>query len=210
MENEKNEIKKEAATTEKIETLASVEEANKTAIRKSATAKARSGNNKFSRQREVPEYEEIIVSINRVSKTVKGGRRMRFSVLAAIGNGKGTVGFGTGKANEVPDAIKKALASARKNLFKIGLVKGTISHEIIGKYGAVNVFLKPAPQGTGIIAGGPVRSVLELAGNHNVYSKVYGARTPINVVRATIDGLSRTHTIKQIALARGKEIKEIR
>ena len=155
-------------------------------------------------------FEERVVAINRISKTVKGGRKMRFSALVVVGDGKGYVGFGTGKANEVPDAIKKALESAKKNLFKIPMVKGgTFPHEIMGEYGAAKVFMKPAPIGAGIIAGGPVRAVLELAGIKNVYSKVYGSRTPINVVRATINGIENMKTVSKMAALRGKDPKEI-
>ena len=149
------------------------------------------------------QYEERVVAINRISKTVKGGRHMRFAALIVIGDGKGNFGFGTGKAAEVPDAIKKALESAKKNMFHISIVKnGTIAHEIIGEFGSAKVYLKPAPEGTGIIAGGPVRAVLELAGIKNIYSKVYGSRTPINCVRATAAGLSSVKTSAQIAALR--------
>ena len=135
---------------------------------------------------------------------------MRFSALVVVGDGKGYVGFGTGKANEVPDAIKKALEAAKKNLYKIPMVKGgTFPHEIMGEYGAAKVFMKPAPVGAGIIAGGPVRAVLELAGIKNVYSKVYGSRTPINVVRATINGIENMKTVSKMAALRGKDPKEI-
>ena len=155
-------------------------------------------------------FEERVVSINRISKTVKGGRKMRFSALVVVGDGKGYVGFGTGKANEVPDAIKKALEAAKKNLYKVPMVKGgTFPHEIMGEYSAAKVFMRPAPVGTGIVAGGPVRAVLELAGIKNVYSKVYGSRTPINVVRATINGIENMKTVSKVAALRGKEPKEI-
>jgi len=146
-----------------------------------------------------------VVSINRVCKTVKGGRKMKFSALVVIGDGKGNYGFGTGKAAEVPDAIKKAKENAKKNTFKIHINKhGTISHEIIGKFGACSVFLKPAPEGTGIIAGGPVRAILELAGVKNVCSKVYGSRAPINIIRATNKGLESLHTYAEVRAVRGK------
>ena len=135
---------------------------------------------------------------------------MRFSALVVVGDGKGYVGFGTGKANEVPDAIKKALEAAKKNLYKVPMVKGgTFPHDIMGEYGAAKVFMKPAPVGAGIIAGGPVRAVLELAGIKNVYSKVYGSRTPINVVRATINGIENMKTVSKVAALRGKDPKEI-
>lgn len=157
------------------------------------------------REKEVKEYEERVVTINRVSKTVKGGRRMKFSALVVIGDGKGKYGFGTGKSGEVPDAIKKALEAAKKNTFRIHISKGdTISHEIVGKFGACNVFLKPAPEGTGIIAGGPVRAILELAGIKNVCSKVYGSRAPINIIRATNQGLEGLHTYSEVKALRGK------
>ena len=155
-------------------------------------------------------FEERVVAINKICKTVKGGRRLRFSALVVVGDGKGYVGFGTGKANEVPDAIKKALEAAKKNLYRVPMVKGdTIPHEIIGEFGSSKVFMKPAPEGTGIVAGGPVRAVLELAGVKNIYSKVYGSRTPINIVRATIDGIANMKTISKVAALRGKEPKEI-
>lgn len=155
-------------------------------------------------------FEERVVALNRVAKTTKGGRTIRFSALVVVGDGKGYVGFGTGKANEVPDAIKKALEAAKKNLYKVPMVKGgTFPHDIMGEYGAVKVFMKPAPVGAGIIAGGPVRAVLELAGIKNVYSKVYGSRTPINVVRATINGIQNMKTVSKVAALRGKDPKEI-
>lgn len=143
------------------------------------------------RERPEKEFQERVVAINRVSKTVKGGRRMRFAALMVVGDGKGRFGYGTGKAGEVPDAIKKATEAAKKNLFHIQLVKGgTIAHEINGQFGACKVLLKPAPEGTGIIAGGPVRAILESAGVRNICSKVYGSRTPINIIRATVNGLN--------------------
>ena len=163
-------------------------------------------NDRRDRRDEPKEFEERVVFINRVSKTVKGGRRMKFSALVVVGDGKGRYGFGVGKAAEVPDAIKKASESAKKNLFNIHLVKGgTISHEVVGKYGACNVYLKPAPEGTGIIAGGPVRAVLELAGVRNVCSKVYGSRAPINIIRATNQGLNNLKSYKETRSLRGKE-----
>ena len=158
------------------------------------------------RRDEPKEFEERVVFINRVSKTVKGGRRMKFTALVVIGDHKGRYGFALGKAAEVPDAIKKATEAAKKNLFKIHLVKGnTISHEVVGKFGACNVYLKPAPEGTGIIAGGPVRAVLELAGVQNVCSKVYGSRAPINIVRAVNQGLESLKNYKEIKALRSKE-----
>lgn len=148
------------------------------------------------------DYEERVVTINRVSKTTKGGRRIRFTAVVVIGYGGGRYGYGNGKAQEVPDAIKKAVEVAKKNTFSIELVKGeTIAHEVTGKFGACTVFLKPAPEGTGVIAGGPVRAILELAGIRNVYSKIYGSRTPLNVLKATDNGLrslKRASTVKKL------------
>jgi len=152
------------------------------------------------------DFEERVVFINRVSKTVKGGRRMKFTALVVVGDRKGQYGFALSKAAEVPDAIKKATEAARKKLYKIHLVKGnTISHEVIGKFGACSVLLKPAPEGTGIIAGGPVRAILELAGVQNVCSKVYGSRAPINIIRATNQGLDNLKSYKATRVLRGKE-----
>lgn len=152
------------------------------------------------------DMEERVVFINRVSKTVKGGRRMKFTALVVVGNHKGQYGFALSKAAEVPDAIKKATEAARKKLYKIHLVKGnTISHEIKGKFGACTVYLKPAPEGTGIIAGGPVRAILELAGVQNVCSKVYGSRAPINIIRATNQGLENLKSYKDVQVLRSKE-----
>lgn len=145
------------------------------------------------------DYEERVVTINRISKTTKGGRRLRFSSVVVIGDGKGKYGFGGSKAAEVPDAIKKSLEKAKKNMYQVELVRDdTIAHEVIGKFGACRVFLKPAPDGTGIIAGGPVRAILELAGVKNVYSKVYGSRTPLNILRATDNGLRQLKSIEVV------------
>ncbi len=160
--------------------------------------------------REPKEFEEKVVKIGRITKVVKGGRRMRFNALVVVGNKKGQVGFGTGKAKEVPEAIKKAIEDAKKNLITVPIVQDrTIPHEIIGKHGAGQVFLKPASQGTGIIAGGPVRDVLELAGVHDILSKSQGSNTPINMVRATVDALKKLRTVEQVAALRGKSPEEI-
>ena len=161
---------------------------------------------KGPREQQKDDLEERVVFINRVSKTVKGGRRMKFTALVVVGDHKGHYGFALAKAAEVPDAIKKATEAARKKLFTIKLVKGnTISHEIVGKYGACKVYLKPAPEGTGIIAGGPVRAILELAGVQNVCSKVYGSRAPINIIRATNQGLNNLKSYKTMKELRSKE-----
>lgn len=161
------------------------------------------------RERE-KEFEERVVKINRVTKVVKGGRRFRFAALVVIGDKKGRVGFGTGKANEVPDAIKKAIEDAKKNVFTVPMVNGTIPHVVIGKFGSGEVILRPATEGTGVIAGGPVRAVVELAGITDILSKCLGSRTPINVVSATISGLQNLKTIQGIGALRGKTPQEIR
>ncbi len=158
---------------------------------------------------EQPEFEERVVTINRVTKVVKGGRRFRFAALVVIGDKKGRVGFGTGKSQEVPEAIKKAVENAKKNMITVATVKTTIPHEVTGIYGAGRVILRPASEGTGVIAGGPVRAVVELAGINDILSKSLGSATPINVVRATIEGLKSLETVEQVALRRGKTVAEI-
>ena len=165
---------------------------------------------KLRKEVEEPEFEERVVTINRVTKVVKGGRRYRFAALVVIGDKKGRVGFGTGKANEVPDAIRKAVESAKKNIITVATVNTTIPHEVTGVYGAGRVFLAPAAQGTGVIAGGPVRAVVELAGISDILSKSLGSATPINVIRATVEGLKRLETVEQVAARRGKTVEEIR
>ena len=162
--------------------------------------------------REPKEFEERVVKINRVSKTVKGGRRMRFSALVVVGDKKGRVGYGLGKANEVPDAIRKGSEAAKKNVVRVPLVNGfkTIPHAIVGKYGAGEVILRPATEGTGIIAGGAVRDVLELVGCEDVVTKCTGSRTSINMVHATFDALKNMKTVNGVAKLRGKKVEEIR
>ena len=150
-----------------------------------------------------------VVSINRVSKTVKGGRVAKFSALVVVGDGKGRVGFGLGKAAEVSEAIRKGLEDAKKNLIKVSLRGTTIPHEITGKFGAGEVLLMPAPKGTGVIAGGPVRAVVETVGIGDIRTKAVRSNNPYNVVRATIDGLSRLRTAEEVAAVRGKSVKEI-
>ena len=156
------------------------------------------------------EFEERVVAINRVTKVVKGGKHMRFAALVVIGDRKGNVGFGTGKASEVPDAIKKASQAAVKNVVRVSIVDGTIPHEAIGVRGASKVMLKPATAGTGVKAGGPVRAVLELAGVKNILSKSLGSNTKINMAFATLEALKSQRTVEQIAKLRGKKVEEIR
>ena len=163
------------------------------------------------RNKENDQFEERVVTINRVTKVVKGGRRFRFAALVVVGDKNGKVGFGTGKANEVPDAIKKAIEAAKNNIISVPIINSsTIPHEITGRYGAGKVFMKPAAPGTGVIAGGPVRAVLELAGVTDILSKSLGSNTPINVVRATVQGLSELKTAESYAKLRGKTVEEIR
>lgn len=154
-------------------------------------------------------YEERVVNIGRVTKVVKGGRRFSFSALVVIGDRKGKVGFGTGKASEVPDAIKKAIEDAKKNLITVPMNGTTIPHTVTGKYGAGKVFLRPASEGTGVIAGGPVRAVLELAGIEDVLSKSLGSNSPINIVRATVEGLKELRTVESVAAMRGINPEEV-
>ena len=158
---------------------------------------------------EQPEFEERVVAINRVTKVVKGGKHMRFAALVVIGDKKGNVGFGTGKASEVPDAIKKAVEAAKKNVIAISMVNNTITHQVTGVFGAGRVVLRPAAPGTGVIAGGPVRAVVELAGITDILSKSLGSATPINVVRATVEGLKSLETVEQVAQRRGKTVEEL-
>ncbi|MDO5109826.1 MAG: 30S ribosomal protein S5 [Erysipelotrichaceae bacterium] len=164
------------------------------------------------RRREPKEFEDVVVSINRVSKTVKGGRRMRFAALVVVGDKKGRVGFGMGKAAEVPDAIKKATEAATKSVFTVKLVDDnrTVPHSAVGKHGASSVFLAPAAPGTGVKAGGAVRSILELAGVADVLTKIIGSRTPVNVVYATLDALKQMSTVEEVAKIRDMKVAEVR
>ncbi|BCL59792.1 30S ribosomal protein S5 [Desulfomarina profundi] len=164
---------------------------------------------KRSKSNNAEELIEKIVFINRVAKVVKGGRRFSFSAIVVVGDGKGKVGYGLGKANQVPEAIRKGVEKARKSMISVSLTESSIPHQIIGKYGAGKVLLKPASEGTGLIAGGPVRAVLESAGVSNVLTKCLGSHNPHNMVKATINGLQSLRSAEYIAELRGKTVDEI-
>src|SRR6478735_2596875 len=153
--------------------------------------------------------KDQLISINRVTKVVKGGKNMSFAALVVIGDEAGHVGFGTGKAKEVPNAIKKAVEAAKNNLIKVPLIDGTLPHQLIGEYGAGRVLLKPAAEGTGVIAGGAVRAVLQSLGVHNVRTKILGSNNPHNVIRATFNGLTRMKDPIEVARLRGKQVEEL-
>ena len=161
------------------------------------------------REEIVSEYKETVVAINRVSKTVKGGRVMKFAALVVVGDGKGTVGFGTGKAGEVPDAIRKGIEDAKKNLVKISLKGSTSPHEVIGKFGAGEVLLKPAAPGTGVIAGGAVRAVVEAAGIKDIRTKCLRSNNPANVVAAAMEGLASLRDAQQVSAIRGIAVEDL-
>ncbi|ALX71253.1 30S ribosomal protein S5 [Spiroplasma turonicum] len=163
-------------------------------------------NNRF--RKEDNPFEERVVAINRVTKVTKGGRRFRFAAVVVIGDKKGRVGLGTGKANEVPDAIKKAIKEAKKALIRVPLQDTTVPHDTIGHFGAGRIMIKPARKGTGVIAGGPVRAVVELAGISDIYTKSLGSNSPINMIRATLEGLKVMQTPEQIARLRGKQVDD--
>ena len=158
---------------------------------------------------EAPEFIEKVVYLNRVSKTVKGGRVMKFSALVVVGDGKGTVGYGLGKAAEVSEAILKGITDAKKNMVKVSLVNGTIPHDVTGIFGAGKVLMKPAPKGTGVIAGGAVRAVMEAVGIKNITARCLRSNNPQNVVKATMVGLTSLRTAEQVAAIRGKTVEEI-
>lgn len=164
---------------------------------------------KFVDPNTLGEIEDRVVAINRVTKVVKGGRRLRFSALVVVGDRDGHVGFATGKAQEVPEAIRKAIESAKKNMIKVPRTGGTIPHEVIGEYCGGSVLIKPAAPGSGVAAGGPVRAVVELAGIADVTSKSLGSNTPINMIRATVEGLKHLKEPEEVAELRGKTVEEI-
>ena len=163
----------------------------------------------MQRNEQVSEFKEKLVAVNRVSKTVKGGRNMRFSALMVVGDEKGRIGCGMGKAVEIPEAIRKGTEDAKKNMVTVSLVGTTIPHEVIGVYGTGRVLLMPAPEGTGVIAGGPVRQVLEAVGVKNIRTKSIGSNNPINMVKATMEGLKQLRSAEEIAKLRGKTVEEV-
>ncbi len=161
------------------------------------------------RQEENDGFIKKLIQVNRVTKVVKGGRNMRFAALVVVGDGKGKVGVGSGKANEVPEAIEKAQAQAKRNLITVPMVAASIPHEVYGKFGKGYVLMMPASEGTGVIAGGPVRAVMEAAGIKDIRTKSYGTNNPVNCVKAVIDGLAQLKTAEQVAAARGKSVEEV-
>lgn len=160
-------------------------------------------------EKQESDLQENVVFINRVAKVVKGGRRFSFAAVVVVGDGKGRVGAGLGKAAEVPEAIRKGVEDAKKNMINVALKNGTIPHESLGIYGAGKVIMRPAAEGTGIKAGGPVRAVLALAGVHNVLTKSLGSSNPINMVKATLDGMAKLENVQTVAALRGKTVDEI-
>lgn len=164
---------------------------------------------KQDRKTEEGQYQEKMIQVKRTSKTVKGGRKFNFSALTVVGNGNGRVGIGSGKAGEVPEAVRKAMDNARRNLVDIPMQGNTLHHTIVSFYGASKVFMKPASEGTGVIAGGAMRAIFEVAGIQNILAKCYGSTNPVNVVRATMKGLAASHSPQAIAEKRGKTVEEI-
>ncbi len=223
-ENMENEVLQENAVEEKVEQTAQEEVvAKKPAKVEKSTVKVdnpqdrKQGNKKFDKRKqekvapkkEDSEFDKKLVEVRRVAKVVKGGRTLRFSALVVVGNKNGLVGVGIGKANEVPEAVEKATAAAKKNLISVPIVGTTIPHNVIGKFGSSNVHMFPAPQGTGVIAGGSARAVVELAGIKDIVTKAHGSNNKINGVKATLEGLKLLRTREEIAALRGKSPEEI-
>ncbi|WP_350282930.1 30S ribosomal protein S5 [Nitrosomonas sp.] len=169
----------------------------------------KSANTKTPDEVKTDGLKEKMVSVNRVTKVVKGGRILGFAALTVVGDGKGSVGMGKGKSREVPLAVQKAMDEARQHMVKVNLINGTLHHSVIGRHGAARVYMQPASEGTGIIAGGPMRAIFEVMGIHNILAKCLGSTNPYNIVRATLDGLSKIQTPAMIAAKRGKSIDEI-
>jgi len=163
----------------------------------------------FKQDADESQLIDKVVHINRVAKVVKGGRRFSFSAIVVVGDGNGSIGYGLGKAGEVPEAIRKGIEKAKKNMIKVSLIDGTIPFEVIGKFGAGKVFLKPASQGTGVIAGGAVRAVLEAVGVNNILTKCIGSHNPHNLVKATVTGLRQLQSREQVAARRGKRLEDL-
>ncbi|AUF83321.1 30S ribosomal protein S5 [Mesoplasma syrphidae] len=193
MTTENTTIEVAATATKTVETPNARPEGKKFDRR---NAKPRNNNRRFEKVKD--DFEEKVVTIRRVTKVTKGGRHFRFAAVVVVGNKKGQVGMGTGKANEVPEAIKKAIKEARKNLVTVSLRGTTVPHEVLGSFGAGKVLIKPAKEGTGVIAGGPARAVIELAGIADIYAKSLGRNTPINMIRATLDGLTKMQTAQRV------------
>lgn len=218
-----NEVLQENAVEEKVEQTAQEVVAKKPAKVEKSTVKVdnpqdrKQGNKKFDKKKqdkvapkkEDSEFDKKLVEVRRVAKVVKGGRTLRFSALVVVGNKNGLVGVGIGKANEVPEAVEKATAAAKKNLISVPIVGTTIPHNVIGKFGSSNVHMFPAPQGTGVIAGGSARAVVELAGIKDIVTKAHGSNNKINGVKATLEGLKLLRTREEIAALRGKSPEEI-
>ncbi len=173
------------------------------------TKTTKSANTKTSDEVKTDGLKEKMVSVNRVTKVVKGGRILGFAALTVVGDGKGSVGMGKGKSREVPLAVQKAMDEARQRMVRVNLINGTLHHSVIGRHGAARVYMQPASEGTGIIAGGPMRAIFEVMGIHNILAKCLGSTNPYNIVRATLDGLSKVQTPAMIAAKRGKSIDEI-
>ena len=208
----------ENATTVAEEPKKKAGKQEKSTVKTYSPAEKASSNKKFDRKktpekpttrREESEFDKKLVEVRRVAKVVKGGRTMRFSALVVVGNRNGLVGVGNGKANEVPEAIEKATAAAKRNLISVPIVGTTIPHNIVGKFGASSVLLFPAPQGTGVIAGGSARAVVELAGIKDIVTKAHGSNNKINGVKATIEGLKLLRTKEEVAALRGKNVEEL-